>query len=111
VPPEKIVSDFAPEGKPICFCSPIRSNALSDLRVDFEDRKSRHGVRLNEHLEHDCGLTVFQHACQMGLEGIVSERLGSRYRSGRSPDWLKFKNPEAPAVLREAEEDWGKARR
>jgi bifunctional non-homologous end joining protein LigD len=56
-------------------------------------RKARNGVRLNEHLEHDCGLTVFQHACRMGLEGIVSKRLGSRYRSGRSPDWLKFKNP------------------
>jgi hypothetical protein len=25
-----------------------------------------------------------------------------------SPDWLKFKNPEAPAVKREAEEDWAK---
>ena len=34
---------------------------------------------------------------------IVSKRLGSRYRSGRSLDWLKFKNPEAPAVKREAE--------
>ena len=44
----------------------------------------------------------------MGLEGIVSKRLGSRYRSGRTSDWLKFKNPEAPAVKREAEEDWGK---
>jgi bifunctional non-homologous end joining protein LigD len=61
-------------------------------------RKSQHGVRFNEHLEH----------CRMGLEGIVSKRLGSRYRSGRSPDWLKFKNPEAPAVKREAEEDWVK---
>jgi bifunctional non-homologous end joining protein LigD len=71
-------------------------------------RKSRHGVRLNEHLDHDCGLTIFQHACKMGLEGIVSKRLGSRYRSGRSPDWLKFKNPEALAVKREAEEDWGR---
>ena len=30
------------------------------------------------------------------------------YRSGRTSDWLKFKNPEAPAVKREAEEDWGK---
>ena len=49
---------------------------------------------------------VFRHACKMGLEGIVSKRLGSRYRSGRSPDWLKFKNPEAPAVRREAEEEW-----
>jgi hypothetical protein len=27
------------------------------------------------------------------------------YRSDRSPDWLKMKNPEAPAVKREAEED------
>jgi ATP dependent DNA ligase domain len=70
-------------------------------------RKAQHGARLNEHLEHDCGLTVFQHACKMGLEGIVSKRLGSRYRSGRSADWLKFKNPDAPAVRREAEEDWG----
>ena len=47
-------------------------------------------------------------AFKLGLEGIVSKRLGSRYRSGRSKDWLKFKNPEAPAVKREAEEDWGK---
>ena len=69
-------------------------------------RKSRPGVRLNEHLEHDDGEAVFRHACKMGLEGIVSKRLGSRYRSGRSPDWLKFKNPDAPAVRREAEEDW-----
>jgi hypothetical protein len=59
---------------------------------------SRSGVRLNEHLEHECGLTVFQLVCKMAVEGIVSKRLGSRYRSGRSPDWLKFKNPDAPAV-------------
>jgi hypothetical protein len=38
----------------------------------------------------------------MGLEGTVSKRLGSRYRSGRSKDWLKFKNRAAPAVKREA---------
>jgi bifunctional non-homologous end joining protein LigD len=69
-------------------------------------RKARHDVRLNEHLEHPEGDVVFRRACKMGLEGIVSKRLGSRYRSGRSPDWLKFKNPEAPAVKREAEEDW-----
>jgi ATP-dependent DNA ligase len=43
----------------------------------------------------------------MSLEGIVSKRLGSRYRSGRSKDWLKFKNPAAPAVKREAGEEWG----
>jgi ATP-dependent DNA ligase len=39
---------------------------------------------------------LFRHACKLGLDGIVSKRLGSRYRSGRSPDWLKMKNPDAP---------------
>jgi ATP-dependent DNA ligase len=34
----------------------------------------------------------------------------SPYRSGRSPDWLKMKNPDAPAMTREAEEDWSKRR-
>ena len=71
-------------------------------------RKSRPGLHLNEHFEHPEGGVVFQHACALGCEGIVSKRLGSRYRSGRSPDWLKFKNPAAPAVWREAEEDWGR---
>ena len=65
-------------------------------------------MRLNEHLAHPDGAEVYQHACKMGLEWIVSKRLGSRYRSGRSPDWLKFKNPEAAAVRRETEEDWGR---
>jgi hypothetical protein len=36
-------------------------------------------VRLNEHLEHPEGAVVFQHACKMGLEGIVSKQLGSRF--------------------------------
>ena len=64
------------------------------------------GLRLNEHLEAD-GPDVFHHACMLGLEGIVSKRKDSQYRSGRSPHWLKSKNPNAPAVKREAEEDWG----
>jgi hypothetical protein len=39
------------------------------------------GVRLNErleheHLEHDCGLTVFRHACKMGLGGNCLEAAG-----------------------------------
>jgi ATP-dependent DNA ligase len=70
--------------------------------------KAAPGLRLNGHLEHEDGDTVFRHACKLGLEGIVSKRKGSPYRSGRSPDWLKMKNPEAPAVKREAEEDWGR---
>jgi ATP-dependent DNA ligase len=67
--------------------------------------KAQPGIRFNEHIEGD-GPTVFAHACKLGLEGIVSKRKGSAYRSGRSPDWLKMKNAAAPAVKREAEEDW-----
>jgi bifunctional non-homologous end joining protein LigD len=70
--------------------------------------KAGPGVRFCQHLDFDDGATVFQHACKMGLEGIVSKRRGSRYRSGRTTDWLKMKNPAAPAVRREAEEDWGR---
>jgi bifunctional non-homologous end joining protein LigD len=70
--------------------------------------KAGPGLRLNEHLEHEDGEIVFRHACKLGLEGIVSKRKGSPYRSGRSPDWLKMKNPDAPAVKREAEENWGR---
>jgi bifunctional non-homologous end joining protein LigD len=73
-------------------------------------RGGRPGVRLNDHLEHEDGGVVFRHACALGCEGIASKRLGSPYRSGRSKDWLKFKNPAAPAVKREAEEEWGKER-
>jgi hypothetical protein len=32
-----------------------------------------------------------RHACKLGLEGIVSKRKDSAYRSGRSPDWLKIR--------------------
>jgi bifunctional non-homologous end joining protein LigD len=72
-------------------------------------RRGAPGLRLNEHIEAD-GPTVFAHACKMGLEGIVSKRKASSYRSGRSSDWLKMKNPNAPAVKREEEEDWGRER-
>jgi bifunctional non-homologous end joining protein LigD len=67
--------------------------------------KVGHGIRWNEHIEGD-GPTVFAHACKLGLEGLVSKRKDSAYRSGRSPDWLKMKNPACSAVKREADEDW-----
>ena len=36
---------------------------------------------------------MFRHACAMGLEGIVSKRVTSRYKSGRCLSWVKIKNP------------------
>jgi bifunctional non-homologous end joining protein LigD len=43
-----------------------------------------------EHLEID-GAAVFEHACRMGLEGIVSKRVDAPYRSGVQESWLKLK--------------------
>jgi bifunctional non-homologous end joining protein LigD len=63
-------------------------------------RKAGTGIRLSEHLDATDGATVFQHACRMGLEGIVAKRIDRPYRSGRSADWLKIKNPDAPAASR-----------
>ena len=63
------------------------------------------GLVLNQYYEGD-GAIVFLEACRLGCEGIMSKRLGSNYRRGRSPLWVKVKNPNAPAVTREAEEDW-----
>jgi bifunctional non-homologous end joining protein LigD len=97
-------------------CTPSTSSGDDVRRDPLEGRKAtlamilakaRPGIRLNEHIEGE-GPTVFAHACKMGLEGIVSKRKESAYRSGRSADWLKMKNSDAPAVKREAEEDWGR---
>jgi bifunctional non-homologous end joining protein LigD len=63
------------------------------------------GLRLNESFAHD-GPLVFARACKFGLEGIVSKRKASHYRSGTSRDWLKSKNPASEAVHREAFEHW-----
>jgi bifunctional non-homologous end joining protein LigD len=46
------------------------------------------------------GPEVYEAACGMGLEGIVSKRIDAPYQSGRSKTWLKIKNPDAPGVLR-----------
>jgi bifunctional non-homologous end joining protein LigD len=68
---------------------------------------SQVSIVFNECFGED-GEIVFREACKLGCEGIVSKRLGSVYRRGRSPLWVKVKNPNAPAVKREAEEDWGR---
>ena len=88
-----------------------------DLRdLPLIDRKQRlakllgkadHAIRFNEHVAHD-GAAVFDHACRMGLEGIVSKRLDAPHRSGPSKTWLKSKNPLSETVRRESEEDWSR---
>jgi bifunctional non-homologous end joining protein LigD len=62
-----------------------RKRALAELLAG--ERKNS-PLRYSEHLEADGG-AVFRNACTMELEGIVSKRADSSYRSGRNRDWLK----------------------
>ena len=71
----------------------IRRATLTDLL-----RKAGPGIRLSEHLDGDGA--IFEHACRLGAEGIVAKRRDRPYRSGRSVDWVKVKNPDAPAATR-----------
>jgi bifunctional non-homologous end joining protein LigD len=80
----------------------LRKRNLMGILVHAEP-----AIQLSGHLHGD-GSEIFTHACKLGCEGIVSKRLGSRYTSGRTADWIKIKNPTAPAVRREAQEDWGR---
>jgi bifunctional non-homologous end joining protein LigD len=77
-----------------------RKTDLSQLLADASP-----GLVLNKWIDGNKfdGTTVFEHVCSAGLEGIVSKRKDSRYISGRSPYWLKMKNPTSDAVRREAE--------
>ena len=49
------------------------------------------------------GASVLDYVCRLGLEGIVSKRVGAPYRSGPSKTWLKSKNPASEAVRLERE--------
>jgi bifunctional non-homologous end joining protein LigD len=57
------------------------------------------GIQCVEHTEGD-GDAMFEAVCKLGLEGIVSKKLNAPYRSGPSRNWIKVKNPKAPAAIR-----------
>jgi bifunctional non-homologous end joining protein LigD len=64
-----------------------RREALAQLVAGVDD------IRFSESVADD-GALVFAKARELGLEGIVSKRAGSRYRSGVSRNWLKCLNPD-----------------
>jgi len=82
------------------YCA--RSSEASFLKGEhlLRDRQKLHSSKVST-LQESKHLAADRHACKLGYEGIVSKRLGSPYRSGRSRDWIKSKNPVAPAVKRE----------
>jgi len=58
-------------------------------------KKAGPALRFSEHMEGAAGAAMFRRACAMGLEGIVSKRVTSRYKSGACRSWLKVKNPNS----------------
>lgn len=57
-------------------------------------------IVFSEHMEVD-GSVMFEHACKLHLEGVVSKLWDAPYRSGRNETWTKVKcfNPEKFAVV------------
>ena len=70
---------------------PIEARREALLRLVSKRRSE--GIVFSEALAAD-GAVVFAKACQLGLEGIVSKRAGSFYKSGIGRNWLKIINPD-----------------
>ena len=73
----------------------LRRNNLARLLA-----RRPEGIFVSDYEQGEIGPDLFRQACKFGLEGIVSKRRESRYRAGRSPDWVKVKNRKHPAMSR-----------
>jgi bifunctional non-homologous end joining protein LigD len=65
-----------------------RKRLLAELFV--RTAAEARAIQLNPYIEADA-VDVFQHACAMHLEGIVSKDTQSVYRSGRQDSWIKIR--------------------
>ncbi len=72
-----------------------RKAALERL-LKATDKNGR--IRYTEHIDED-GATVFKHARDMHLEGIISKRKDAPYRSGRSDNFVKIKTHDAQEFI------------
>jgi bifunctional non-homologous end joining protein LigD len=62
-----------------------RTHLLEELLADASQR-----ILYTEHLQGD-GAEIYERACGMGLEGIISKQQDAPYRSGRTESWIKVK--------------------
>jgi bifunctional non-homologous end joining protein LigD len=74
----------------------IRALPLAERKAQLKqllDTRRRGKSKLIHYVTHfeDDGDNVLQSARELGLEGIVSKKLSSAYRSGRSESWTKAK--------------------
>ncbi|WP_312938766.1 non-homologous end-joining DNA ligase [Agrobacterium pusense] len=63
-----------------------RRHLLEEMLSGFDG-----AIRLSEEVETDNPGLMLEHACRLGLEGIVGKDRNSPYRSGRTGDWIKVK--------------------
>jgi bifunctional non-homologous end joining protein LigD len=121
------IGSFVPNGEAVCSGWPVDQTsmgftvgsvyALDVLMSDGDDlrklplsmRKTNldrllalriNGIFLSDFERGGIGPDLFRHACMLGLEGLVSKRNDRPYCAGVSPNWVKVKNPEHPAIQR-----------
>jgi hypothetical protein len=79
----------------------LRKNSLARMLARRVD-----GIFLSDYEQGEIGQYLFRHACLMGLEGLVSKHRDRPYRPGRSPHWIKVKNPKSAAMNRVKDGGW-----
>jgi bifunctional non-homologous end joining protein LigD len=66
----------------------LRKLPLVERKTLLKKLIAKTAVQFSESFEVD-GPEMFEHACGVGLEGVVSKVRDSRYSSGRGNDWVK----------------------
>jgi len=84
------------DGDDLCAL-PLRERK-ERLRYLLDCSHTGTAISFSDHIAGD-GKPALQEACRLGLEGIVSKRLDTPYRSGRSDDWRKVKCIEIDSFL------------
>jgi bifunctional non-homologous end joining protein LigD len=91
--------DAGRDAEIVCFVFDAPFLSGQDLRrLPLAARKKRlqkalkpsASVRFSEHLEGEAR-EVLEHACKLGLEGLIGKEADSVYVSGRSKSWIKLK--------------------
>jgi bifunctional non-homologous end joining protein LigD len=91
----------------------MRSLPLSMRKTNLARLLARRsdGIFIAPFEQGEIGPDLFRAACNMGLEGLVSKHRDQPHRAGRSPHWVKVKNPTSPAMTRAKEVEWPSSRR
>ncbi|WP_085034936.1 non-homologous end-joining DNA ligase [Ensifer aridi] len=78
----------------------LRRDEYKTRRQKLEEVLEGHegAIRLSEAVDHDPA-ELLEHACGLDLEGIVGKRRDSRYRSGRTGDWVKLKCVQSDSFM------------